>query len=331
MRVGPGYRLGRYELISRLGAGGMGEVWLARYDGDFSLNKRVALKTVLPALVASAHSRKMLIDEARMLARIDHPNVVQLHDCGEAGGLVYLVLEWVRGCSLQALCADHEARGRRLPLSAVLRVLAEAAAGLHAAHELRDEGGELLGLVHRDVSPQNVLVSVWGTVKLIDFGIAKARERIATATTAGVTRGKPSYLAPEQAMGFHVDRRADIWALGATLYRAVSGEVPFSSSEQLLDYVHGRVSLPPLAADVPEPVRALAQRALDRDPAKRFPSADVLVAALEAAAASTGGLATRIALARLASNVAPSTEERSSPPGDAAPTANARGGGRSLP
>src|SRR5262249_54070569 len=163
----------------------------------------------------------MFLDEARIASGIQHPNVAQILDLGEQDATLYIVMEWVDGESLSKIRKIAQKKGVPLPLGLALRILSDACAGLHAAHELADRQGKSLGVVHRDVSPHNILVGSAGSVKVIDFGVAKARDRGAGETRSGIVKGKLRYMAPEQAQGRALDRRADLWALGVCLYELV--------------------------------------------------------------------------------------------------------------
>ena len=213
--LAPGYRLDRYELLGPLAEGGMASVWIARQRGKHGFEKLVAIKTILPQYASDDRFRQMFLDEARIASRIEHFNVARIIDLGEEHEVLYLVMEYVDGDSLSKLRRTCTKAGVTIPPGVLLRILADACSGLHEAHELKDESGQLLDIVHRDISPHNILVSTKGVAKVIDFGIAKARDRMAGETNAGVLKGKIQYMAPEQALGRKVDRRADFWAVGA--------------------------------------------------------------------------------------------------------------------
>src|SRR4051812_25747595 len=168
----PGDKLDRYELLCPLAEGGMASVWLARFTGKFGFEKLVAIKTILAEYADHATFRQMFLNEAAMAARIEHPNVARVIDLGEVNGLLFLVMEWVDGASLSLLERIVHAAGQLIPMEIALRIVADACEGLHAAHEARDDSGRPLGLVHRDVSPQNIMLSMRGVAKLIDFGVA---------------------------------------------------------------------------------------------------------------------------------------------------------------
>src|SRR5580704_7694980 len=172
--IQPGRKLDRYELVCPIAEGGMASVWIARLTGGHGFEKYVAIKTILPQFASDVRFQKMFIEESRIASRIEHPNVAQIRDVGETDGVTYLVMEYVDGESLWALHRGLLRKGTRLPPGVLLRILADVCGGLHAAHELRDLSGSLVRVVHRDVSPQNVLVSAGGAAKLIDFGIAKS-------------------------------------------------------------------------------------------------------------------------------------------------------------
>jgi serine/threonine-protein kinase len=288
MPLGPGARLDRYDVLQRVAWGGMGEVWLGRLSGKHGFEKLVAIKTMLPEIARDQRLRAMFLDEARLASRVAHANVAQVLDLGDDGDLLYLVMEWVDGESLESLATRLERGGSSLPLGIALRITADACAGLHAAHEARASDGSPMGIVHRDVSPQNVMVSDQGVAKVIDFGIARARGRLAGDTRSGGAKGKPSYMAPEQERGSRVDRRADVWAAGAVLHRLLVGEPPFVEQEAFDEYVAGRTPLPQLPAHVPDVVADVIARALALHPADRFATAAEMQAGLESAAARAG-------------------------------------------
>jgi serine/threonine-protein kinase len=280
-----GQKLDRYELLRPIAEGGMASVWAARQLGKHRFEKLVAIKTILPELARQAHFRSMLLDEARIASRVDHPNVVRILDLGEEKDLLYLVMEWVDGDSLWSLRQRLKDEGRTMPAGIALRILADLCSGLHAVHELRDESGAKLSVVHRDVSPENILIDLHGNAKLIDFGVVKARNRFAEETVVGVLKGKLHYMSPEQAMFRPVDRRTDIWAVGAILYRLFAGAPPFrgENREATLRQLRSGQKPAPLPPTVPLVVAAVAERALMHDPGDRFATAAELKAALEAA------------------------------------------------
>jgi serine/threonine-protein kinase len=259
----------------------MGEVWAAKLTGKLGFEKRVAVKMVLPEYAGDAHYQSMFIDEARLCSRIVHPNVAQVLDVGTHDNLLFVVFEWVEGRSLEDVCLGFEGRGEAVPVPLALRVVAHVASGLHAAHELRDESGAPLGVVHRDVKPQNILVDEQGSAKIIDFGVAMARHRVAEKTRTGLVKGTPQYMSPEHARGEHLDRRSDVWSVGAVLFRMLSGRPPFPKREMLAAFMEGTMDIPELSPDVPQEVRAIVMRTLQLDRADRFPTAADLAFALD--------------------------------------------------
>ncbi len=283
--LAPGHRLDqRYELLAPVAQGGMAVVWVARVVGKLGLEKLYAVKTILPHLYGDPSFRAMFLDEAKIASRIRHPNVVALEDLGEDDGQLYMVLEWVQGDSLSRLHGAVEERGLSIPPNLLLRILADACAGLHAAHELVGDDGRLLGVVHRDISPQNILVTTSGVTKVIDFGIATALDRLTEKTKKGLMKGKIEYAAPEQVQMKRLDRRADIWALGTILYQHLAGRLPFTG-ERDLDIVEALVSgepPPPLPPHVPPALANVAMTALRPRREERFPTALEMQRALEA-------------------------------------------------
>lgn len=265
----PRGRIGRYELVTPLGTGGMAQVMVARTVGPEGLGRLVALKRILPHLTAEPEIVQQFLDEARIGLRLSHPNLVTFHDFGQAGGTYYIAMELVRGADL-----DHWIRASSGPLPAnfAVGVIAQALAGLHAAHEARAEDGSLLGLVHRDLSPQNLVVGFDGVVKILDFGVAKARCQ-RTVTLPGIVKGKPVYMSPEQAAGERVDRRSDLFAMAIILYEALTGVLPFDKGDDTRS-MEAIVSDPaPANPLIPAPIWEVLSTALAKDPAQRFRTA----------------------------------------------------------
>jgi serine/threonine-protein kinase len=265
----------------------MAEIVLGRLTGPSGFERAVVIKRILPQFLEEKAFVDMFLDEARIAAAIRHPNVVQHQELGRDGGDLYLVMEYLEGESLSNVLRRAHARRVELDLPTCTFVMAEACAGAHAAHELTDAEGRNVGLVHRDLSPQNVFVSYQGTIKLLDFGIAKAADRI-TKTEAGMLKGKFAYMSPEQARGEPLDRRSDVFALGIVLYELTTRMRLFhrpTSTGTLRAALEHRIAKPSdvVAFDYPEALEAVVMRALARDPAKRFESAkDMRRALLEA-------------------------------------------------
>jgi serine/threonine protein kinase len=279
----PGTRLDRYELLCLLAQGGMANVWLARMETRAGFRKLFAVKTILSHVAHDPSFKTMFLDEAGIASRIAHPNVVRMVDVGEFAGIPYLVMDLIEGEPLFRLPKACERLGRRLPLGVVLRILADASHGLHAAHELRNDAGALLNVVHRDMSPQNILVSSAGLSMVIDFGVAKAADRAAQQTSTGTLKGKISYMPKEQACGLAVDRRTDTWALGAVLYYLLAGRPPYKEESQLatLQLAMSGAPVPSLPDAMPASLRAVVMKALSIDPAERFQTAAELGEAIE--------------------------------------------------
>jgi len=272
--------LGRYQLLRQIGRGGMAEVWEAHALGDRGFTRRVAVKRLTER---GQEMERMFVDEARLASRLHHANIVAVLDFGVAEGGPFQVLEFVDGLDAEAL----RARAGGIPVGCALHVAAEVARGLEHAHRARGEDGELLGIVHRDVSPNNVLVAWTGEVKLGDFGIAFARDR-GGSTQAGTTKGKPSYMAPEQLTRGTLDARTDLFALGCTLHALVAGTSPLSGEDRMADLLAGKPL--PLSPDLPEDVRAIVARATQRSRSERFEDAGRFASACdEAARAHAGG------------------------------------------
>lgn len=285
----PGYRLDRYELLCPLAYGGMASVWLARFGGRLGFERMVVIKMILPQYSQDPRFQEMFLDEARIASKIEHSNVARILDVGEDQGNYFIVMEWVDGDSLSKIVRAAEARKEKIPAGVALRICADAAAGLHAAHELKDRDGTVLGVVHRDVSPQNVLVGNNGATSIIDFGVAKARDRVSQETSAGQLKGKIRYMAPEQALGKPVDHRADVWAIGAILYELFTGNPPYDGANEVATLRKLTTEPPPKMPDTfPEAIRAVVDKALGYEPEERFENALQLNLALEGAMVEIG-------------------------------------------
>jgi serine/threonine-protein kinase len=281
--LAPGYKLDRYELLCPIAEGGMASVWVARQRGKHGFEKLVAIKTILPKFASDVRFQEMFLDEAKIASRIEHLNVAQIFDLGEEHDVLYLAMEYVDGDSLSKLNRACQKQGVKIPTGVVLRVLADTCAGLHEAHEMKDGAGSPLEIVHRDVSPHNILVSTRGIAKLIDFGIATARSRAGGETSSGVLKGKIQYMAPEQALSQPVDRRGDIWAVGAILYHLLAGKPPYEGDNQLATlHLLGSGRPPvPLGPNVHGAIAAIARKALSFTAANRYSTAAEMRDALE--------------------------------------------------
>jgi serine/threonine protein kinase len=284
-------RIGRYSIVAPLGTGGMAEVLLARMTGPGGFDKPVVVKRILPHLAERDEHRAMFLDEARIVAGIDHPGVVTVFDFGESEQGLYLVMEYLHGQTLAALRRRCRERKQLLDALIAAYIVAEAADGLHAAHEYADADGVPQNVVHRDVSPQNLFLLYSGAVKVIDFGIAKATGR-QTKTATNTMKGKYAYMAPEQCDGSGVDRRTDVFALGIVLFELLTGRRLFRRENEL-ETVRA-ICLEPIPSPaqvmpgVPASLDAICARALARSPNDRYPTAAALRHDLQQAIAELG-------------------------------------------
>ncbi|MBI1946588.1 MAG: serine/threonine protein kinase [Deltaproteobacteria bacterium] len=274
----------RYELLKKLATGGMAEIFLAKQSGLEGFEKVVVLKRILPHLAQDEEFVSMFLDEARIAAKLSHPNVVQIYDLGKADGTYYIAMEYVSGRNVQHLIGKAQQRGEMTPVEHVCRILAGVCDGLHYAHSRKDYDGTPLNIVHRDISPQNVLVSFAGGVKVVDFGIAKASTQLAQ-TRAGVLKGKYAYMSPEQVRGAKIDHRSDVFAVGLVMYEMLTGVRAFErdSSLKTLKAIVQEKPLNPreLNPDVPMEVVKLLSKALEKNPDRRYKTAQEMQLALE--------------------------------------------------
>lgn len=299
-------RAGRYRLIRKLGEGGMAEAFAAEVVGVDGFARTVAIKRTLPIHAADPDYERAFTNEAKIAARISHPNVVQVVDLDrDADGRLFMAMEFVDGCDLDRLCD-----GPRLPWPVVVHVIASVLRGLTAAHELRSDNGRLLLVVHRDVSPHNVFLSKDGAVKLGDWGIAKRAAITSVAavgTKEGTIKGKFGYMSPEHARGEPLDGRADLYAVGVVLWQMLTGQpfLPGGTTEEMMAWIlHRPVPRPSsVAPDVPADLEAVAMTLLERDRDDRFHDARAAITAIEACEAAQVGavdLLARLVRARVA-------------------------------
>ena len=282
----PGSKVGPFDLIAPIGTGGMARVWAARVRGTTDV---VAVKMLLPELAENVEFRKMFFDEARIASRVRHPNVCSTFEMGEQQGTLYLSMEWLDGPSLMRILRpgrEDITECERIPIRPRIaaRIVADACAGLHAAHELVGEDGHPLAVVHRDVSPHNLLMTSGGEVKITDFGVAKALGK-SHMTIAGQLKGKLAYMAPEQLTGGTIDRRCDVFALGCVLYEITTGQRPFQGEHDpqvMTAIMMGRYEPPAaLVHGYPHQLSIIVMRALANEPENRYASADHMREALE--------------------------------------------------
>ena len=276
--------LGPYELLQRIATGGMAEVYLARRAGPHGFQKVVAVKRILPQLAQDADFVAMFVDEARVCARLAHPNIVQVFDFGEHDGELYMAMEFVDGTTAARLVRAAASRNEEVPLEAALYIALSVLRGLDYAHNARDDEGKPLDLVHRDVSPGNVLIDRSGAVKLTDFGIARAAE-IERRTDAGQLKGKLGYMSPEQVVGRELDARSDLFTVGIALAELVMLRPLFSGPSEIDVLMRIRDAdlgvLDRAGSRVPDDVRTVLFRALARDRALRYPSAAAFAEGIE--------------------------------------------------
>ncbi|QQR90014.1 MAG: serine/threonine protein kinase [Myxococcales bacterium] len=273
------HTIGGYELVELLGVGGMGQVYLARKTGPGGFEKWVALKRIHPKFVGDPTYINMFLDEARIAASIHHPNVAQVYDLGMQGEEYYLTMEYLNGEHLASLLNKLNENGAMLDVELAAFIVAQAARGLHYAHEAKNSAGQKLELVHRDISPQNIFITYGGEVKITDFGVAHAINRISKTRTGGI-KGKSPYMAPEQVLGLDMDRRADVFALGAVLWESLIGSRLFqgkTDGEILMKVAKAEIPDPKqFRPDLPQDLVSILLRALAKEPGDRFAHAQAM-------------------------------------------------------
>ena len=276
---------GPYRLIDRVAVGGMAEVFKAKRSGVEGFEKVVALKRILPHLSENQEFLTMFVDEAKMVAGLTHPNIVQIYDLGKIETSYYIAMEYVHGHDLRSIVKRTRHKGLRMPLDLSLRVVSQVCSALEYAHRKKDERGQHMEIVHRDVSPQNILIAFEGNVKLADFGIAKAATK-ASKTERGALRGKLLYMSPEQAWGHAIDHRSDVFSLGLVLYELVTEQRPFGGADSeatILELVRKCVITPPRSVNprVPEALDRVIMKALAREPDERYQDAGQMQRGIE--------------------------------------------------
>lgn len=284
MSAGTNLIFDKYELVRRLAVGGMGEVFVARQVSDVvGFERHVILKSLLPDLASDPAFVEQFLDEARVAATLNHPNVVSVYEVGVSQGTYYLAMEFIPGMNLSQLRRASVAAKTPLAPELIARVIAEAAAGLHHAHIANDVNGKPLALVHRDISPHNIMVRGDGVTKVVDFGIASAANRV-TRTRSGVVKGKLAYMSPEQLLSHPLDGRSDQFSLGIVLWELLTNTRLFTGDNDLriAEAVLRAQIDPPSARGGPADLNDIVLRMLERDPGKRFASCDEVAKALEA-------------------------------------------------
>lgn len=286
-------QLGRYVLERRIATGGMAEIWLARQDGPAGFAKDIVIKRILPHLADDEKFVEMFLDEARLAAQLSHPNIVQIFDLGEAEGSYFIAMEFIDGVDLSDVIERASSLQHAVPPAVAARIVADVCMALDYAHTFKNREGEALNLVHRDISPQNVLLTRTGVTKVVDFGVAKAANR-QHKTQTGAVKGKLSYMSPEQISGKPIDGRSDIFALGIVLYELVTTQRPFGHESELLAITAILNEQPPaprtVVDGVPVELEDVIFKALAKDPDERYASAREMQRALEKVLQDGGAL-----------------------------------------
>ena len=284
-------RFGRYETIAQIASGGMATVYLGRAVGVGGFERKVAIKVMHDHIADDPDFVAMFLDEARLAARIHHPNVVGTMDVQKTDEAMFLVMEYIEGASLRRVLRACKKEGVELPLEIALRIMVDMLNGLHAAHELKNREGELLNLVHRDVSPHNILVGVDGVGRITDFGVARAEARLGS-TRGGQLKGKIAYMPPEQGRGGAIDRRADVYAAGVVFWESLTLKRLFKAEHEgaLIAMILTGCDRPPRTVNpmVPEAIDAVCMKALAVDPEDRYASTADFAEAIETAAHEAG-------------------------------------------
>jgi eukaryotic-like serine/threonine-protein kinase len=279
-----GEPFGKYTLVGELATGGMAEIYLGVQRGVAGYLKVVTIKRVLPHLNNSPEFISMFIDEARLGARLEHPNIVRTYEFGEHDGQYFTVMEYLPGEDVTKLLNRAAATKQAVPLNLAVYIIMQVCSGLHFAHELTDTEGNPIGLVHRDVNPSNIIITYSGEVKVIDFGVAKTNTNV-SQTLAGTIKGKLAYMAPEQVLGHGVDRRADVFSTGVVLWELLTSRPLFARDNEaatLYSVLNDPIpSVRQFRPDTPRELDAMVARALERDPADRFESCETMLFALE--------------------------------------------------
>jgi eukaryotic-like serine/threonine-protein kinase len=277
MSAARGTRFGKYTLLNRIAVGGMAEVFLARQEGLEGFEKTICIKRIRPHLSSQPNFVRMFLNEAKLAAQLNHQNIVQIYDLGRVNDSYFIAMEYISGRDMSRIIPKAERSDIPFPMVYALRIASNVCEGLYYAHSKMDAYGNPLNLVHRDVTPENVLVGFSGNVKIVDFGIAKANTQLEQQTRAGEIKGKLSYMSPEQCMGQPLDGRSDVFSLGSVLYEWVTGYKLFTGENEmaiLKSIIDGRIYPPSyFKEDVPEAVERILMKSLEKDRTKRYQSA----------------------------------------------------------
>ena len=269
-------RFGKYTLVDRIAVGGMAEIFLARQAGLEGFEKTIVIKRIRPHLSKQPNFVKMFLNEAKLAAQLNHPNIVQIYDLGKINESYFIAMEYIFGRDMRRIIPKADALGIPFPMVYALKIASSVCEGLYYAHQRADLYGHPLHIVHRDVTPENIFVSFDGTVKVLDFGIAKAANQI-EQTRAGEIKGKLSYMSPEQCMGKQLDNRSDLFSLGVVLYEWLTGFKLFTGDSEvaiLKSITEGKIYAPSyFKADIPEAVEAILMKALEKDRERRYQTA----------------------------------------------------------
>jgi serine/threonine protein kinase len=296
-----GQQVGNYQLLKKLATGGMAEVWLANQIGIQGFNRHIVVKRILPHLSEDPEFVQMFLNEAKIASRFNHPNIAQIYDLGQGEGQYFIAMEFIHGEDLGRLMRKAWSTGQWIARPLAIRIIAEACKGLYYAHTRNDEQGRPLRVVHRDISPQNILISFDGSVKLVDFGIAKAADQ-ASMTKSGAIKGKFAYMAPEQAGGKALDARTDLFALGLVLYELLTGVRPLKRDSELATLqaaLECAIDPPSVVAEVPAELDDVVMRALAKVPDDRYKDASAFQMALEEFLISQRLVATSVQISEL--------------------------------
>ncbi|HEX4422790.1 MAG TPA: serine/threonine-protein kinase [Kofleriaceae bacterium] len=310
-------KFGKYSILGHLATGGMAEVYLARQTGLEGFEKTVVIKRVRPELLTDREIIESFLDEARLVATLQHPSIAQVYEIGLVNQSYFIVMEYVHGGDLRQLMERAIAARQRVTIADAIYILIQACVALHYAHEKRGPDGTRLAIIHRDVTPSNVLLSYDGAVKVCDFGIAKAATRT-TETERGTLKGKYAYMSPEQCQSLALDRRSDIFTLGILLYELSTLTRPFAAASdfELLRSIIERPAVPPSkrVRGYPPDLERIAMRALAKDPAERYPTAQAMQLELEELARERKLALSSVNIAKLVGSLFPDRRERRSEP-----------------